>query len=292
MTQRVSVVVPSYNNAAFIEQTIESILGQTFTDFELVIADHSSTDGTWDRLQRFAADPRVRLMRTPPGGGAPANWTAVTAAATAPLIKLVCGDDVLYPTALAEQVAAFDQHPQAVLVAARRDVVDADGHVLFAARGLPGMDGLLPGPLALRRTVRAGTNVFGEPMCVLMKRETLAGAGGWDDRWPYLIDQASYAQVLRHGPMVSLPTPLAAFRVSDHQWSVGLARRQAAHARAFHRTIAQELPEWISRWDRMIGDIRATALAVARRGVYFWLDRRRGKGRRPEAVRTMDKLEG
>src|SRR6185369_16385153 len=71
VTARVSVVVPSYNNAPFIEATMDSILGQTFEDFELVVADHSSTDGTWDRLQRYRADPRVRLLRTSAGGGAP-----------------------------------------------------------------------------------------------------------------------------------------------------------------------------------------------------------------------------
>ena len=68
---RVSVVVPSYNNASFIEETMDSILGQTFEDFELVVADHSSSDGTWERLQRYGADPRVRLIRTEPGVGAP-----------------------------------------------------------------------------------------------------------------------------------------------------------------------------------------------------------------------------
>ena len=51
VTPRVSVVVPSYNNASFIEATMDSILGQTFEDFELVVADHSSSDGTWSRRQ-------------------------------------------------------------------------------------------------------------------------------------------------------------------------------------------------------------------------------------------------
>ncbi len=145
MTPRVSVVVPAYNNARFIEQTVESILEQTFGDFELILSDHSSTDGTWDLLRRFSDDPRVRLMRVPTGGGAQANWTAVTDRAAGELLKLVCGDDLLYPTALAEQVAAFDAHPGAVLVACRRDIVDEAGVPVIRGRGLQGLSGLVPG---------------------------------------------------------------------------------------------------------------------------------------------------
>ena len=63
MTPRVSVVVPAYNNAEYLAETIDSILAQTFTDFELVIADHSSTDGTLAVAQKYD-DPRIRLLTT------------------------------------------------------------------------------------------------------------------------------------------------------------------------------------------------------------------------------------
>jgi glycosyltransferase involved in cell wall biosynthesis len=108
MTPRVSVVVPSFNNASFIQATMDSILAQTFGDFELVVADHSSSDGTWDLLQPYASDPRVRLLQTEAGGGAQRNWDRVTAAAHGELLKLVCGDDIIYPTCLGDQVEAMD----------------------------------------------------------------------------------------------------------------------------------------------------------------------------------------
>ena len=94
MTPRVSVVVPAYNNAEYLAETIDSILAQTFTDFELVIADHSSTDGTLAVAQKYE-DPRIRLLTTPAGSGAQANWNLVTGEATGELIKLVCGDDTI-----------------------------------------------------------------------------------------------------------------------------------------------------------------------------------------------------
>lgn len=268
---RVSVVVPSFNNARFIEATIESILSQTHRDFELIVSDHSSTDGTWELLQRFADDPRVQLRRIPVGGGAPANWSAVTELAGGELLKLVCGDDLLYPTALTEQVAAFDEHPEAVLVAAQRDIVDAGGAPVIRGRGLSGLTGFTAGDVAIRRCIRAGTNIFGEPVCILMRRTVFERAGGWDARFPYLIDQASYIRLLRHGPMVALRRSLAAFRVSDQQWSVALARQQSAHARALHAAAHREYPGLLRGADRPFGDLRARGAAVGRRGVYLWL---------------------
>ncbi|SDP04743.1 Glycosyl transferase family 2 [Nakamurella panacisegetis] len=273
---RVSVVVPAYNNVRHIDATVHSILSQTYTDFELILSDHSSTDGTWERLQSFAGDPRVRLMRVPTGGGAPANWNAVTAAARGELLKLVCGDDLLYPTGLAEQVAAFDEHPEAVLVAGQRDVVDETGVPVIRARGLQHLHGLIQGPTAIRRTVRAGTNVFGEPACVLFRRTALLADGGWDARSPYLIDQATCARVLLRGPMVAIRRSLAGFRISAQQWSVSLSKEQSEHARMFHKLIRTEHPEVLSPWDVRLGDARATLMAYKRRAAYIWLRRRMG----------------
>ena len=194
-----SVVVPSYNNASFIEATIDSVLGQTFEDFELVVADHSSADGTWERLQRYSLDPRVRLLRTAAGGGAQQNWEQVTTEARGELVKLVCGDDIIYPDCLRLQVEAMDANPSVVLVAAQRDLIDARGGPVKARRGLAGLNGLVPGRVAVRHTVVAGSNIFGEPACVLIRRAALERSGGWDGRQPFVIDEATYANVLLLG---------------------------------------------------------------------------------------------
>ncbi len=270
-------MVPAFNNGAYIEATVHSILSQTFTDFELIISDHSSTDDTWAKLQSIVTDPRVRLMSIPAGGGAPANWNAVTAQANGELIKLVCGDDLLYPTSLAEQVAAFDQHPEAVLVASQRDIVDDTGVPVVRARGVQHLHGVVAGTTAIRRTVRAGTNVFGEPACVMMRRQVLMDSGGWDARSPYLIDQATCSRVLLHGPMVAVRRPLAGFRISAQQWSVALSKEQSEHARTFHRMISQEHAGLLSGWDVRLGDARATLMAWKRRAAYVWLRRRMGR---------------
>ena len=273
-TPRVSVVVPSYNNASFIEATVDSILEQTFEDFELVVADHSSSDGTWERLQRYTLDPRVRLIRTEAGGGAPHNWKQVTAAARGELVKLVCGDDIIYPDCLRLQVEAMDANPSVVLVAGRRDLIDARGGRVSVSRGLAGLSGLVPGKVAVRHTVLAGSNIFGEPACVLIRRTVLELAGGWDARHPYVIDEATFVNVLRLGDFFGIDKAVAAFRLSSSQWSVQLARHQAAQVVDFHRRLAQEEPGLLSRTDLLRGDWLARAMAIVRRLAYVWVGRR------------------
>ena len=275
MNPRVSVVVPAYNNAQYLAATLDSVLAQDFTDYELVVADHSSSDATAEILGRYASHPKVRVLSpTPSGGGALANWNRVSEHARGELLKLVCGDDLVAPGLLREQVSALDAHPGSVLVACTRDVIDASGRVLIRGRGLAGLDGRVPGADALRATVRAGTNIFGEPGCVLFRRDMLELEGGWDSTWPYLIDQATYARILMHGDMVALRKPLASFRISSGQWSVRLVGQHARQSMDFHRAMREKHPDLISHGCVLLGNARSLSLSLARRATYFWLRKR------------------
>jgi glycosyltransferase involved in cell wall biosynthesis len=274
-TPRVSVVIPAYNNARDIEATLRSVLQQDFEDFEVVIADHCSIDGTAEVIAKFADDQRVRILApTPIGGGAKANWSRVSEHARGEFIKLLCGDDLITPDALRKQVAAFDASPDAVLVACRRNLVDAAGRQLFAARGLAGLRGYVGGPEAVRASILAGTNIFGEPGCVMMRRKVFEQVGGWDDRFPYLIDQASYSRVMMQGGMVAIDAVQASFRISATQWSVRLVQQQSNQAIAFHEDFFATYPGLLSRSDLRRGNRRAKWMAYARRLAYIWLRRR------------------
>jgi glycosyltransferase involved in cell wall biosynthesis len=274
MPPRVSVVVPSYNNGAFIEATMDSILAQTYTDFELIAADHSSTDDTWDKLQSYAADPRVTLLQTEAGGGAPRNWARVTSEASGELLKLVCGDDLIYPTCLEEQVRVMDVEPSVGLVACQRDLIDARGAAIIHGRGLAGLKGRIPGRKAARAAVVAGANIFGEPACVLMRRDLHEKVGGWDENYPYVIDESSYVNVLLEADFFALDRSLAAFRLSAGQWSVNLARAQSTQVIGFHRALALRAPELLSRTDLWRGNTLARTMAYTRRLAYLWVGRR------------------
>ena len=270
----VSIVVPAYNNADYIERTMDSILAQSHTQLEIIVADHSSTDATWSLLQRYAADPRVTLLQTEAGGGALANWNRVSMAATGDYLKLVCGDDLIYPTIVAEQLAALEGATNATLAASPRDIIDANDVAVVKGRGLAGLRGEVPGDVAVRQTVISGTNIFGEPACVMMRRDVLEAIGWWDSSYPYLIDEATYARVLFEGNLVVVPKPLAGFRVSDSQWSVRLANYQSEQAIGFHRWVAAHKPGLLSKLDLARGNTAAKAMALVRRLAYIALARR------------------
>jgi len=269
----VSVVIPAYNNGRTLAETMRSVLTQEGVDFELVVADHSSTDDSAEIARSFEHDPRVTVLTTPSGGGAPRNWNRVTEAARGELLKLVCGDDVLRPGTLARQ-AAILADPGVVLTACRRDVVDAGGRTIMADWGLRGLRRRMSGADAVRKAVRAGSNLFGEPASVMLRRAVLAETGGWFPEFPYLIDQASYTRVLMHGDFVPDTVTGATFRMSSTQWSVALTRDQSSQARGYNHWIRETYPGVLSRADVLIGDARAWMMAHARRVSYALLERR------------------
>lgn len=128
---RLSVGVPVYNGDAFLRQTLESILAQSFGDFELIISDNASTDGTEAIGREFAAkDPRVRYHRNETNLGLAKNYNGVFSMASGAYFKWASADDVCLPGYLERCVAVLDSDPEVVLVYPRTRFVDASGKVL------------------------------------------------------------------------------------------------------------------------------------------------------------------
>lgn len=266
-----SVVVPAYRNAEYIDETMRSILDQDFGDFELIVADHSSPDETMDRLRAYADDPRVRLLTTEAGGGAERNFNRVSAEARGEFLKLVCGDDILLPGILGRQVALLREHPGAVMTAGPRRLVDSRGRTVVARRGLGPLREPTAGRAAIRATVRLGSNLFGEPGCVTMRREPLAHDGFWYFAHPFLVDQATYMRLLLHGDFVPDPELGSAFRMNIGQTSVSLVASQYGQVSAYHEEFHRAHPTVLSRADVRRGNANAWLTAQKRRMAYTLL---------------------
>src|SRR5690606_32227529 len=106
---RVSVVMPVYDGARLVRQAIDSLLAQTYGDFELLVVDDGSRDGTAELVEQVR-DPRVRLLRRPPGGTS-AALNAGLDEARGEYVARLDHDDLAAPTRLAEQVRFMDRHP-------------------------------------------------------------------------------------------------------------------------------------------------------------------------------------
>ena len=129
---RVSIGLPIYNGENFLGDAVESLLAQTFTDFELVLVDNASTDGTAAMCERFVArDKRVRYHRNPQNiGGAPNFNLAFQLADRAPYFKWAAHDDRHLPDFLAECVKVLDADPDVVVCHAESEFIDETGRVV------------------------------------------------------------------------------------------------------------------------------------------------------------------
>lgn len=128
---KVSIAVPTYNCEKYITQSLESLLGQTFGDFELVISDNASTDGTEAICRRFEAqDRRVRYVRRTQNIGGPGNFRYVFSLCSGKYHKWSTADDYWHPDFLNEAVAVLDGRPDVVLCYPMTRKIDLEGQTL------------------------------------------------------------------------------------------------------------------------------------------------------------------
>lgn len=125
----VTVGIPVFNGERFIRQAIESVLAQTFTDFELLISDNASVDGTAAICNEIAAnDRRIKFVQQENNRGPFWNLKFVTERATGPLLVWLAHDDALHRLFIEECVAYLDRNPRAVVVSGDFRIVDESGN--------------------------------------------------------------------------------------------------------------------------------------------------------------------
>ncbi|MBI1335754.1 MAG: glycosyltransferase [Phycisphaera sp.] len=124
---RVTVLMPVYNAGRYLEEAVRSVLDQTWQDFELLVIDDGSTDGSGVVLDHFAQrDSRVRVVHQS-NAGIVNTLNRGLAEARGELLARMDADDIAMPERLADQVAYLDQHPECVVVGGRILLIDPDG---------------------------------------------------------------------------------------------------------------------------------------------------------------------
>ena len=131
-TPRLTVGLPVYNGDRFLAQSIEAILSQTYEDFELIISDNASTDGTAEVCQFYAKhDSRVRYVRQPHNIGAVGNHNFVAEQGSSELFKWASHDDLYARELLERCVDTLDAFPDAVLAHSWTAMIDSSNSVTF-----------------------------------------------------------------------------------------------------------------------------------------------------------------
>jgi glycosyltransferase involved in cell wall biosynthesis len=144
---RVSIGLPVFNGENYLVEALGSLLAQTFGDFELLISDNASTDGTQEICRRYAAcDARIHYSRQPKNLGAAANYNLVYASAAGEYFKWAAHDDVCAPEYLERCVATLDRHPDVIMCYPKTVLIDEWGEVIEYHRD--GFDLRMPRPHA------------------------------------------------------------------------------------------------------------------------------------------------
>ena len=273
-----SVCIPVYNGERFLAETVRSVLDQTYRDFELVVLNNASTDRSSEILGSFA-DPRIRVERNGTTVPQPENFNRAVDHCRAPLVKLVCADDLVHPRCLELQAGALRADPRLALVAGRRNMIDEDGRVLAPRRGLAGLTGVHDRSDVARRVVRNGGNPIGEPAGAMFRREDFHAVGGWQAEHPYLLDLDLWIRLLHRGQFLGLPETLAAFRIGNHTVTASGDREMYAAHREFVRDLGTA-PEFdVRAVDRLVGRVSTPVARIRRRALYAMSalsERRRG----------------
>ena len=123
---RISVIIPSYNHEKYVAEAIRSVLDQTFDDFEIVITDDGSTDGTVEEIKKFK-DPRIRLFTFKENRGACAAARKCLDEAKGEFIAVLSSDDAFLPDKLEKQVRFLDERPDLRAVFGFARIVDEEG---------------------------------------------------------------------------------------------------------------------------------------------------------------------
>ncbi|NTW82862.1 MAG: glycosyltransferase [Chlorobiaceae bacterium] len=251
----VTVTIPMYNNARFIAETIQSILAQSFSDFELLIYDDHSTDGSYEIARSFS-DSRIRIYRNEANLGPEKNWNKAISNITGKYVKLVCGDDILYPECLEKQVAVFEDHDNSgvSLVSCQRTIIDPEGKVLIKKVNF--VDGGRKEPVeVVRKMIRMGTNIIGEPVCGLYRAELIEKLAGYNAVVPYTIDLDFWLQILKHGDLYVIDESLCAFRISNLSWSSRIGDMRYQQFLEFMEHAAADETHEVTELDMFIGRI-------------------------------------
>ncbi|MHB8945536.1 MAG: glycosyltransferase [Bacillota bacterium] len=248
----ITVLMPTYNQASFLSESIESVIAQTYPHWELVVVDDGSTDDTPDALARFAArDPRVKPSRQPNGGVAQA-LNAGLGRAAGDYVCWLSSDDLWVPEKLERQLAVFTRDPDLALVYSEYEIIDEHGQFL---RSMPGLQ--FHGDEALVQLIRQN-HING--CTVMIPRRVFSEVGPFDPDLKYAQDYDMWLRIAAGRRIRLAPGSLVKMRVHAGQMSQD-NRNEDDALRALRKNLPAWTPEVLTGGEVLSPGRRAMALA-------------------------------
>jgi glycosyltransferase involved in cell wall biosynthesis len=243
----VTVLLPVYNAQRYLAEAIQSILNQSFTDFEFLIIDDGSTDRSVSIIQSFT-DPRIRLITHQKNQKLIATLNEGIKLAKAPLIARMDADDISLPDRLKQQVNFMAKHPEVILLGTRMQVIDSNGTVLS-------QEPLLTKDAAIR-TALLVTNTFPHGS-VMLRRGPLLKVGGYNPEAYLVEDYDLWVRLAKIGQVANLPTVLYGWRINPQGETLSQSQIHRRHILEVvdHQWQAAKndplpLSQWSNIWSR------------------------------------------
>ncbi len=226
---KVSVVIPVFNQERYLGQAIDSILAQSYRDFELIVVDDGSTDATNDVIRRY--EPQIRAFRKPNGGGASALNLGIREA-RGDWIAWLSSDDLWEPNKLARQMEVVRGLPSVKFVFTDDCIIDSRGKVLERRRfSMPSSRKL--------RLLKLARGCFIDGSSVLIHMDIFRKIGLFDEGDRFTPDYDLWFRIAKEFEMAHVPEPLVLYRVHGSQTSTNYE----AMMQAWHRVLSRALPQ-------------------------------------------------
>ena len=210
-TPKVSVVIPAYNAQRYLFEAMESVLTQTFRNFECIVVDDGSTDRTPQIIDSLAAqDPRVRRMTIPHGGIVKA-LNAGLQVARADYIARTDSDDVCTPARFEKQVRYLDDHPECILLGTKATLIDPYSATLWDVEVKSDHE-------AIEAELLNGNGWAVIHPSVMMRKAAVLEVGGYRAEYEWVEDLDLFLRMARIGRMANLQDSLLRYR--QHYGSV------------------------------------------------------------------------
>ncbi|NET06155.1 MAG: glycosyltransferase [Merismopedia sp. SIO2A8] len=201
----ISVIIPAYNASKTILETIQSIQAQTFSDFELIVINDGSTDGTLDLLSQIT-DPRLKVFSYD-NGGLPVARNRGIIQSSGEFISFIDADDLWKPDKLELQLEALKQHPEAGVAYSWTAFINEKSEFLYAWEPLF-FDGDVYSQLLVRNFISSGSNI-------LVRRELIESVGEFDPSLKSVEDWDYYLRLAARCPFVLVPKYQILYRRSS-----------------------------------------------------------------------------
>lgn len=245
----IGVVLPVYNGAAYLEQSLDSVLAQQGVDFECIVWDDGSTDQSSNILKHYQ-DSRLKLYQNRENCGLFPTLNASIRLAPGDLIRLWSQDDIMKPGCLSAEEQFHLEHPEIAMSYCARDIIDARGKVTLPAPNDATPDVISP-QLATQIMFYHGS-ITGNIANVMLKRSTLERVGLFDESLRVAADFEMWVRITARAPIGFLRQSLMYLRSHSEQFSrrkgINIAFMQ--ECRPIYQTLLSRMPIEIQSYAR------------------------------------------